>query len=255
MGEVKWPTRGQILEKLINCNDLCLHNQNSQTHLNPSSGSFSAIDLTLSEPSMFTDYNWRVYKDPCDSDHTEPQLKPPRWNFKRANWKSYKKLCLTTLIPESNTDQEEPIIHFTNTLISIANKTIPKTTVSPKHNKPWFTEQCKNMIREHQATLRKFKINPSSENLIKYKQQRAKTWCIIKEAKRSSWKTFTLKINSNTNQKKFGTKKKITNKNINSPINYLSQGNTKSHKWKVYSQPDYRKFCPSVINKKLLKSI
>ena len=64
------------------------------------------------------------------------------------------------LIPESNTNQEEPIIHFTNTLINIANKTIPKTTISRKHNKPWFPEECKNMIREHQATFRKFKTNP-----------------------------------------------------------------------------------------------
>ena len=58
------------------------------------------------------------------------------------------------------------------------------------------------MIRERQATLRKFKTNPSSENLNKYKQERAKTRCIIKEAKRSSWRTFISKINSNTNQKK-----------------------------------------------------
>ena len=56
--------RGQILEKITNSNNLCLHNQNSQTHLNPSSGSFSAIDLTLSDPLIFIDYNWRVYKDP-----------------------------------------------------------------------------------------------------------------------------------------------------------------------------------------------
>ena len=81
--------RGQILEKIINSNNLCLLNQNSQTHLNPSSGSFSAIDLTLSNPSIFTDYNCRVYKDPCSSDHypiilenstiknSEPQIKPP----------------------------------------------------------------------------------------------------------------------------------------------------------------------------------
>ena len=45
----------QILEKIINRNNLCLYNQNSQTHLNPSSGSFSAIDLAVSDPSIFTD--------------------------------------------------------------------------------------------------------------------------------------------------------------------------------------------------------
>ena len=65
------------------------YNQNSQTHLNPSSCSFSAKDLTPSDPSIFTDYNWRVYKDPCGSDHypiiienstiknSEPEIKPP----------------------------------------------------------------------------------------------------------------------------------------------------------------------------------
>ena len=158
-----------------------LHNQKSQTHLDPPSGTFSAIDLTLSDSSIFIDYNWRVYKDLCCNDHypikiensiiknSETQTNPPVMNFKNPNWQSNKKLCLTTLFPEANTNQEEPIIHFTNTLITIANKTIPKT------NKPWFTEVCKNMIKVCQATLRKVTTNPSSENLNKYKQQRAKT--------------------------------------------------------------------------------
>ena len=53
-------------KKIINSNNLYLHNQNSQTHHDPSSDSFSAIDLTLSDSSIFTDYNWRVYEDPCD---------------------------------------------------------------------------------------------------------------------------------------------------------------------------------------------
>ena len=117
---------------------------------------------------------------------------------------------------------------YQHPLICIANKTIPKTSISPKHNKLLFTEECKNMIRERQATLRKFKTNPSSENLNKYKQQRVKTRH-IKESKRSSWRTFTLKINSNTNPPKiWDFIKKIINKKINNPINHFSQGNTKA---------------------------
>ena len=203
--------RGQILKK-INSNNLYLHNQNSQTYLNPSSGSFSVLDLTLSDPLIFID--WRVYKDPCGSDHypimenynkkLRTPNKTPSMEFQKSKLANLQKNCVTTLISESNTNLW-PKIHFTNTLITIANKTISKTTISPKHNKPWFTEECKN-IRECQATLRNFKTNPSSENLNKYKQQRAKTQHIIKEAKRSSWRTFTLKINSNTNpHQKFGT--------------------------------------------------
>ena len=229
--------KGQTLEKIINNNNLCLHNRKAQTHLSSSSGTFSAIDLTLSDPATFIEYNWRVHEDSCGSDHfpiiientkpgkSDPQTvsKTPRWNFEKANWQAYKKLCLDTLIPETNTNQEEPIIHFTNTLINIANKTIPKTTTSPKHNNPWFTEECKTMIRECQRILRKFKTNPSTENLDKYRQQRAKTRRTIKEAKRSSWRNFTAKINSNTNPKTiWNFVKKISNKTVHTPINHLS---------------------------------
>ena len=44
--------RGQTLEKIINSNNLCLHNQKSQLHHDLSLGIFSAIDLTLSDPSI-----------------------------------------------------------------------------------------------------------------------------------------------------------------------------------------------------------
>ena len=60
--------RGQTLEKMIN-NNLCLHNRKAQTHLSSSSGTFSAIDLTLSDPATFIEYNWRVHEDSCGSDH------------------------------------------------------------------------------------------------------------------------------------------------------------------------------------------
>ena len=69
MGDLRQTKKGQILEKIINSNNLYLHNQNSQAHLNPSSGSFSAIYLTFSDRSIFIDFNWGLYKDPCGYDH------------------------------------------------------------------------------------------------------------------------------------------------------------------------------------------
>ena len=85
------------------------------------------------------------------------------------------------------------------------------------------------MIRERQRILRKFKTNTSSENLDKYRQQRAKTRRTIKEAKRSSWRNFTAKINSNTNPKTiWNFIKKISNKTVHTPINHLSLGSTKA---------------------------
>ena len=85
------------------------------------------------------------------------------------------------------------------------------------------------MIRERQKILRKFKTNPSSENLDKYRQQRAKTRRTIKEATRFSWRNFTAKINSNTNPKTiWNFVKKISNKTVHTPINHLSLGGTKA---------------------------
>ena len=39
--------KGTDLEKVINSNNLCILNDKSPTYLNPSTGSYSAIDITL----------------------------------------------------------------------------------------------------------------------------------------------------------------------------------------------------------------
>ena len=112
------------------------------------------------------------------------------------------------------------------------------------------------MIRECQATLRKFKTNPSSENLNKYKKQRAKTQHTIKEAKRSSWRTFVLKINSNTNpQKVWDFVKRVTSQNINEPVNHLSQGSRRATSEKHIANLIAENFAQISSTKKLLKSI
>ena len=81
----------------------------SSNHLSSSSGTFSAIDLTLSDPATIIEYNWRVHEDSCGSDHfpiiientkpgkSDPQTvsKTPRWNFKKANRQAYKNYALT----------------------------------------------------------------------------------------------------------------------------------------------------------------
>ena len=57
------------LEKVINSNNLCILNNKSPTYLNPSTSSYSDIDITLSDLSSYMDYTWKVHDDPCGSDH------------------------------------------------------------------------------------------------------------------------------------------------------------------------------------------
>ena len=235
---------------------LILKNQKSQTHLDSSLSTLSTIDLTLIDTSIFIDCNWRVYEDSFNNDHypiimentiienSEPQriTKSLRWNFRKAIWQSYKKLCFTTLIPESNINQEESIIHFTNTLNSQQkyppNHNIPKTQLTMVHRS----------VQRHKGTW----SNPQ-EIQNKYKQQRAKTWHTIKETKRSSWRTFTSKINFNTNYKIIWNF--ISNKNINSPISHLSQGNKNAISEKHIANLITENFAQASFTKKLLQSI
>ena len=41
----------------------------NQTYLHPASGTYSVIDLSLCDPSIFMDYNWKVLDNSWGSDH------------------------------------------------------------------------------------------------------------------------------------------------------------------------------------------
>ena len=66
--------KGKNLEKVINTNNLCILNNKSNTYLNPFTGSYSAIDLTLRDPLSDMDYEWKVHIDLCSSDHFSIKL-------------------------------------------------------------------------------------------------------------------------------------------------------------------------------------
>ena len=91
--------KGRIIEDVINRNNLLLYNNKSYTYLHPGTGTYSAIDLTLADASIFLDYSGKVHDDTCGSDHfpiilehSGPELddKIPRWNLRRAKWDEFK---------------------------------------------------------------------------------------------------------------------------------------------------------------------
>ena len=148
------------LEKAINSNNLCILNNKSPTYLNPSTGSYRTIDITLSDTSSYMDYAWKVLDDPCGSDHftiiveiTQPihdNNRPPRWKTNKADWQQIKTLCTRRLIQDQN--NTVLIKHFTETLIAIANETLPWF-----NNTPWFNNERKITIRLRNTALCKLK--------------------------------------------------------------------------------------------------
>ena len=123
------------LEKVINSNNLYILNNKSPTYLNHSTGSYSAINITLSDPSSYMDFIWNVHDDPCGSDHfpiileiTQPihdNNRPPCWKTNKADWQQFKTLCNRRLVQGPNSTVL--IKHFIETLTTIANEIIPKT--------------------------------------------------------------------------------------------------------------------------------
>jgi hypothetical protein len=90
----------------------------------------------------------------------------------------------------------DPILKINETVISIADETIPKTSTNPKHpGKPWFNDECKDAIKNRK---RSFGKHPTSENLGNFRIFRAKARRILKRNRRTSWANFVSKLNCHT---------------------------------------------------------
>ena len=61
--------KGRIFEEVINSNNLYIFNNESQTYLNPSTGDYSTIDVTMYNPLIRLDYTWKVHHDTRNSYH------------------------------------------------------------------------------------------------------------------------------------------------------------------------------------------
>ena len=65
----KTDKKGKMIESLLNKHQLCIYNDKSNTYLHPVTGTYSEIDLTVCDPNLFLDYDWKVHDDTCGSDH------------------------------------------------------------------------------------------------------------------------------------------------------------------------------------------
>ena len=85
----------KIIDNLIQNNDVTLYNDGSMTYHNIYSNVFSAIDLSLSSPTIHLDFNWSVNGYLHGSDHFPIHLKyarnsplesPIKWKENEADW-------------------------------------------------------------------------------------------------------------------------------------------------------------------------
>ena len=85
----------------------------------------------------------------------------------------------------------EAIASFTDTLLSIADETVPKSSATPKHIvNPWLDADCEKAIKDRKKAERKFNRQPTAENLTTFKIKRAMPRRVIKEKRRQCWRQF-----------------------------------------------------------------
>ena len=109
----------------------------------------------------------------------------------KANWKEFQKLFRGT--KRKTTCQEA--------LVSIAKRCIPKNKIKRKQNRPWFNDECKKAIRLRKKALRDFENEPTTENLLKFKQLGANAQKTITDSKHESCKNYVSKLSSATKTK------------------------------------------------------
>ena len=169
-GAVEAQTTKAKLSNIINNNNLCLFNKKTPTHLDPSSATCSAIDLTLCDTLLFLDFTWRVYDNTCRSDYFLIVLESfhlqdddlSRWRLNKANWEEFRSQCQKHLIVNNTIT----ILEFSEKLINIAKTCIPHNSTTHKRDKLWFSKEYKQAIRLQQAALQKFWTHNLQFNLF-----------------------------------------------------------------------------------------
>ena len=119
---------------------------------------FSVPDVSTCDPSLALEFDRLNHNDLCGSDHFPIILKTSlrddepaaeHWKFERADWMSFRTLCMSRLSDELALS-EDPVAQFTDTLIEIADQTVPKSLISknklPKI--PLFNDVCKQAIKQ-----------------------------------------------------------------------------------------------------------
>lgn len=229
--------KGDQILTFLSTSNMCLLNNKSSTYIHPATGVHSSIDLSMCDPDIFLDLLWSVNNDLCGSDHypvlvsippAPPTIEQQRWKLKKADWDAFELLCSSELKYEHLTPCDNAVERFSSILLEICNETIPKTkpTGHPRQ-KPWFSEECKQAIKERKMAISELKRNPSNQNLAYYRIMRAKARRTIRQSKRASWHSYVSKLNSRTPTKKiWDMVRKISGKPGTSTISHLKTNNS-----------------------------
>ena len=168
-------SRGKMISDLMLQRNLSLLNDGSVTYLHSGSGSQSAVDLSICDPSLYLDFSWKVLDDLCGRDHfpaiihsdmAVPSVTNSTWKLSKADCDTFSNKAASDLKGDCIINAADPVANFTDALCTIANSTIPKRKSKPvKLNTIWFNDECRELIKSRKKAQRKLSIQPTAANI------------------------------------------------------------------------------------------
>ena len=202
--------RGRIIEELLLDLPISIINDESPTHYHIQTNTYSTIDLSICSSDCIDNFNYSVNESRYGSDHYPIHLKPInynhipyngplRYNFKKANWLSFKANTRTEIRSENFDEIDSLTEYITKTIINSANTAIPFKSRKPRKPPiPWWNEELTTLKRNRNIAERALRRNNNIENKIAYNRSKARLRYHCNIARRQSWHEFLNSINQNT---------------------------------------------------------
>lgn len=192
-------------------------NNGKPTHFSIRNGTFSAIDLTLTNTSLSPLLEWDVHDDLCSSDHfpiimkfptvNAPSFSTKKYLFDKTNWETYQNFTDIVSLSYEDTNLHTKLNILYDTIRNAVNLTIPsKQTIHKNRQVPWWSEKIARLIKDRKRNLRKYKKSKLLSDLIDFKKARALARLEINSQKQQSWQQFINSINTTSSDKEIWTK-------------------------------------------------
>lgn len=172
-----------LLVDMIDDFNLCIVNDGSPTRrVNPNQNPKTAVDLSLSTPSLASQLSWLVLPSTYGSDHfpillslnNRPTPSAPcksllPYNLKKANWSDFSSSVdnLINSLPDVAGGENVVLCYekFLSALLTSADLHIPKknSTQNQLPSNPWWDKECNDSVNQRFNSKVSYKASDSGE--------------------------------------------------------------------------------------------
>ena len=208
-GSKKPNKRGRSLAEYITSENLKVANEGNTPTFSSANGE-TIIDVTITTSNIIDKIkDWQVLEEESLSDHryitfqvtSETELKTPRINLRRTNWKRYRTELMerTRQAQQDITTTEELERQITN-LTEAMNIAVKIATPNPRQKKnknrnaTWWTKELADLRKRTNTARKKHQSSREQEDYEAYRTLQRKYTNMVKKEKRRGWQRFTTNI-------------------------------------------------------------